>query len=186
MQDNITMQGLILLNPGKLKLNNIPIPALKPGHKLLKVTHCALCCTDAKMWKYGQRDLITPRILGHEICTIDQLTGQRYIIWPGVSCKNCTYCQNNAENMCNKIQIIGFNYDGGLAEFILSPEECLIPLDESLSEDIACLAEPLACAINALTLSNISANENVLIYGAGPLGLMTALLTKHYKANPFI
>lgn len=180
------MKAIILESQNTLKLKEIAMLAKTNKEALLKVLTCSLCRTDAKMWKYGHRDLVYPRILGHEICAIDQQSGIKYIIWPGISCNNCQYCNNGVNNLCDKIKIMGFNYDGGLSDFILADKESLISMPEGLSEQIACLSEPLACAINAIEQAKIKQNDHVLIYGAGPVGLMLAIEVVLIKAIPVI
>jgi D-arabinose 1-dehydrogenase-like Zn-dependent alcohol dehydrogenase len=179
------MKALILEKKGLLILKEVEPPEADSGEEVYQVTHCALCRTDAKMWNEGQRDLVLPRILGHEIAVIDSQSN-KYVVWPGISCKQCEFCQTGKENLCNKIQIIGFNSDGGLADSIRLSKESLIKLPPDLSSELACLAEPLACTINAFERSRLQKNQNVLIYGAGPVGLLAALVCKKYLAVPFI
>lgn len=162
----------------------MPEPA--ENEVLLQISHCALCRTDAKMWKMGQRDLRLPRILGHEICGISTESGRRFVVWPGRSCKKCELCQNGFENLCKSMQILGFHVDGGLAEYVAVPQDSLIPIPEKLPGDIACLAEPLACTINAMVSSQVLLGDKALVFGAGPVGLLTCLALKVHGSTPYI
>ena len=87
-----------------------PVPQ---GYSQFQVLCCAICRTDAKMWEQGHRDLVFPRVLGHEMVVSDK-NGNRYVVWPGKSCGLCRYCRNGRENLCEDMKITGFHHDGEL------------------------------------------------------------------------
>jgi len=170
-----TMECLQLEQPGLLHLRRRETPEPADCQVLLRISHCALCRTDVKMFKQGHRDLILPRVLGHEICGADAKTEERFVVWPGRSCGACRPCLRGAENLCREMRILGFHREGGLAEFVAVEKSALIPIPTKLPGEIACLAEPLACALNALQQVNLGEGEKLLIFGAGPVGLLMAL-----------
>ncbi|MGE0085231.1 MAG: alcohol dehydrogenase catalytic domain-containing protein [Desulfococcaceae bacterium] len=180
------MYSLQLEKAGVLKEKDIPIPKPESGEVLLSVTHCAVCRTDAKMWKQGHRDLILPRVLGHEICGILPESGKLFVVWPGNSCGLCAFCQKGLENLCPQMQILGFHKDGGFAKYAAVPEKSLIPVPDDLGGELACMAEPLACTLNAMEQSGVKENQHVLIYGAGPVGLMAGMSARYLGAVPFV
>ncbi|QTA87646.1 alcohol dehydrogenase catalytic domain-containing protein [Desulfonema magnum] len=180
------MNSLQLEKIGSLKLKPSPLPEISSGEILLKVTHCAVCRTDAKMWERGQRDLVLPRILGHEICGVSEQSKKRFVVWPGKACGHCQQCRRGSENLCREMEIMGFHKDGGFAEYAAVPESSLIPVPDDLAGNIASLAEPLACTLNALEQAKVRKGDRVLIYGAGPVGLMAGLAAHAQKAFPFI
>jgi D-arabinose 1-dehydrogenase-like Zn-dependent alcohol dehydrogenase len=83
------MKALRLKEIGLLSLEETPLLHIRNDEALIKISHCAIRRTDAKAWQNGQRDLVLPRILGHEICRKHELTGERYVVWPGKSCGTC-------------------------------------------------------------------------------------------------
>ncbi len=168
------MIALRLAATGDLVETSLPDPVPGPGEVLLRVTHCALCRTDAKMWRNGHRDLKLPRVLGHEICGTSS-DGARFVVWPGRACGTCPRCLGGVENLCPEMAITGFHRDGGLAEWVAVPEASLVPVPEGLNGDLACLAEPLACAVNGLAQVGATGTDTILVIGAGPVGLLTAL-----------
>ena len=172
------MKAVILRNIGDLFLSEIRAPELKGRERLLRVAACGLCRTDAKMWSKGQRDLILPRIVGHEICGIDIKSGRRAVVWPGVSCGKCENCRNGRENLCRSLEIIGFNRDGGLAEYVAVPASSLVPVPDEINSTTATLAEPFACALNAFDMLNIRKDGRLLIFGGGSLGLILAFIAR--------
>lgn len=177
---------LQLVKPGCIHLIERSLPEAGPGERLLRTTHCALCRTDAKMFITGHRDLVLPRVLGHEICGRDEASGEAFVVWPGLACGACRQCRAARENLCEQMRILGFHRDGGLAEFLLAPEACLLPVPPDLPGELACLAEPVACALNALQQVKLSSDESILIYGAGPVGLMVGIAAVAAGARTWI
>lgn len=182
----VIMKALVLEEIKKIHIANIKIPDRKDNEVLLKVINCSVCRTDAKMWLQGQRDLVLPRVLGHEICGQKLDSDERFIVWPASTCNRCYYCRNGAENLCSNIQVIGFHRDGGFAEYISVPKESLIKISEKVPPEVACMTELMSSAINAVEQVNLQKNQKVLIYGGGPAGLLLGLACKQYNANPVI
>ncbi len=161
------------------------IPTIKDGHELTDVLCCAICRTDAKMWEQGHRDLVLPRVLGHEM-VVKGPDSQRYVVWPGKSCGICCFCKAGQENLCEKMKITGFHTDGGFADRALLPSKSLIPIPDDLENHIACFAEPVGCVINAFEKLSFNPKDRVLIIGAGTMGLIISLYAKHLGLIPVI
>lgn len=178
------MKALVLKEIGWLVCDDIPDPVPGDGQVLVRVTRCALCKTDAKMYFLGHRDLTLPRVLGHEICGVREDTKERVVVWPGESCGTCRFCRSGTENLCDSVRILGFNTNGGLAQKIIINESSLVMIPETLSDDAACLAEPLACAINAIEQLSPTQGESLLVFGAGSVGLLLALAAKAFGLIP--
>lgn len=159
--------------------------AVDEGFVQTSVLCCAVCRTDAKMWEQGHRDLIFPRVLGHEMVVQDQ-GGQRYLVWPGKSCKTCAYCRSGRENLCEDMKITGFHMDGGFADRAVLPLESLIPIPADFNKHVACFAEPLGCIINAFEKLSYKENDRILILGAGSMGLLTALYALDLGLIPLV
>lgn len=161
---------------------------------LTDVLCCAICRTDAKMWEQGHRDLVFPRVLGHEMVVRvpdrdkqdkDQ-GGNQYIVWPGKSCGQCKYCKSHQENLCDDMEITGFHRDGGFAHQVILPKTSLIPLPVGMDIHTACFAEPVGCVVNAFEKLVYKKGDRVLVYGAGTMGLVTALYAKSMGLAPLI
>ncbi|MDR0318953.1 MAG: alcohol dehydrogenase catalytic domain-containing protein [Nitrososphaerota archaeon] len=180
------MKALILEGIGNIRITDVKVPICDKGEVLLKVNFCSICKTDAKMWFQGQRDLVLPRVLGHEICGQKLDSEKHYVIWPASTCNNCHCCKNGIENLCSSIQVIGFHRDGGFAQYIKVPKEALIEVPKNVPPEIACMAELLSSAINALEQINVQKNQKMLIFGGGPAGLMLCLAGKFFGVESFI
>jgi nicotinate-nucleotide--dimethylbenzimidazole phosphoribosyltransferase len=178
---------MMLTGLGKLEIVSSSPKTLKieKGFSQTRVLCCAICRTDAKMWEQGHRDLVFPRVLGHEMVVKDQ-SGQRFIVWPGKSCNICSFCQTGQENLCEDMKITGFHTDGGFASHAILPEESLIPVPEELDTHVACFAEPIGCVINAFEKLSLKKNHRILIFGAGTMGLITALYARHLGLIPLV
>ncbi|MCP4672313.1 MAG: alcohol dehydrogenase catalytic domain-containing protein, partial [Desulfobacula sp.] len=132
---------MILTGLGKLEINTCnksnekSTDTPEKGYIKTKVLCCAICRTDAKMWEQGHRDLVLPRILGHEMVVEDQ-NKARHIVWPGKSCGLCHFCITNRENLCENMKITGFHRDGGFADYAVLPKESLIPIPDNLDTHV--------------------------------------------------
>lgn len=155
------------------------------GYIKTRVLYCAICRTDAKMWEQGHRDLVFPRVLGHEMVVEDN-AGHRYAVWPGKSCGKCRYCLSDRENLCEDMKITGFHSDGGFSNCCMLPEDSLIPLPENMDPLVACFAEPVSCVVNAFEKLEWPKSGRILIYGAGTMGLITALYSRHCGLDPLL
>lgn len=174
------MKAFILDFPGKFAVRDIPEPTPGKDEIILRTTHCALCRTDARMCFNGHRDLITPRIPGHEICAVNPSSGIRYAIWPGDACGCCNYCLGGQENLCPEMRITGFHHDGGLSEMISMKSRNLIELPSEMPGDMIVFAEPVASAINLKKQLCAEAGEKIIIYGTGTMGLLIALVLSNF------
>lgn len=187
------MKAAVLKSPGVLQLEDLPTPECPAGGALLKIEACAVCGTDVKMLQQGHRDLAYPRILGHEIVgriveidsdsDSDSLKeGDLCQVWPGIACGSCGPCLRKADNRCRNMKIMGFNCDGGFAEYMplsgVNLTRGVNLLSANTDPALASLAEPLACCINGQELTRVSEGDVVLIYGAGPIGALHALLAE--------
>lgn len=171
------MKALLLDKNRELNCVEWPKPAAGSGEILLNPVACAVCRTDAVMWQQGHRDLVLPRIPGHEVCACraDNPRGPLYAVWPGTACGSCQYCIDGREHLCPSMRIAGFHRDGGFAECMAAPASSLIALPDGLSPDVATLAEPFGCALHAIERSRLSEGERVLVYGGGTLGQLLAV-----------
>ncbi len=180
------MKALRLRHIGDIRLEDVSEPAASEDSILLDVHFCALCRTDAKMWSAGHRDLVLPRILGHEICACDPVTNEYFAVWPGNACGTCPSCRDDKENLCSSMKVLGFHVDGGLAEKIWVSKRSLIHTSTKILPELICLAEPLGCGINAIEQLRLKPGQELLIFGAGPVGLLAALAASTRGIKPFI
>jgi threonine dehydrogenase-like Zn-dependent dehydrogenase len=177
---------------GGLKIGEVPPPTIGDDELLLRVDATSICGTDVKIARRGHRKLQAGQtiVLGHEfVGTIEQAgrrvkhysEGQRVGVAPNIGCGHCEMCGRGLMNMCPDYSAFGINIDGAHTEFIRIPAPAIaqgnvIPLTNGISPAEATLAEPLSCAVNGVRTARVEQGDIVLIYGAGPMGLLNLMV----------
>ncbi len=188
------MLAAYLYGPKDIRLKEVPIPETGDNEILLKVKSAAICGTDIRMINNGYKGITeqTPRILGHELSGVIEKVGKnigsyqpgmRIAVAPNMGCGVCDFCVSGNTHMCQDYRALGINLDGAFAEYVVIPEEAcrqgnIVVLADNVSFDEAALNEPLSCVYNGFLKCDIKAGDNVLIIGAGPIGIMHAKLAK--------
>lgn len=181
------MLALRFYAPEDLRLEDVPEPTCGTDEVKIRVKNCSTCGTDVKIRKNGHQNLAPPRIIGHEIAgevvevgsgvAGDWKPGDRVQVIAAVPCGKCHECRKGWMAVCQNQTSVGYQYDGGFAEYMIVPREVLavdgmnrIPDGVGFAE--ASAAEPFACAINAQEQLGIEPGDDVVIFGAGPIGCM--------------
>lgn len=188
------MRAVVYKGPGKLVLEEVPLPRVGRGEVLVKVEACSICGTDRKILRFGHRKIKAgeERILGHEIAGVIAEVGEgvkyyregmRVAIVPNVGCGFCSLCQQGLEQLCPDYDAFGISWPGGFAEYVLIPEVAvsrgnLVEIPDELSFAEAAVVEPLACCFSAYEAMGIRPGDSLLIFGAGPMGNLHLLLGK--------
>ena len=180
------MKAAVYYGPGDIRLEERPVPKPSRGEVRLRVEACAICGTDVRIFTQGQKNVVPPQVTGHEICgLVDAIgegaegykVGEKVIVVTPVGCMKCRACQRGRQNLCESFRAIGYHFNGGFTQFMVMPEEavsqgCLIRVPRELPAEEACLIEPLSCCVNGQEYLDIQVGDRVVIYGAGPIGLM--------------
>src|SRR5262245_32278946 len=185
------MKALRFYAPEDVRLEEVPEPECGAGEVKLRVRNCSTCGTDVKIWHNGHQNLTPPRVIGHEIAgevvevgaDVNATYGSAWqagdwakviAAWP---CGDGHECRKGWMAVCQNQTSVGYQYDGGFAEYMIVPREVLkvdglnrIP--DNVGFDEASAAEPFACAINAQELLGIEPGDTVVVFGAGPIGCM--------------
>ena len=187
------MKAVVLTGPGELEMTERAIPSCGDHEVLVQVKACNLCKTDLKCLTMGQRDLVYPRVLGHEISGViaevgaavtGYQKGQRVHVHPGIACGGCAYCEEGDDNLCDHMRIMGFNYDGGFQEYLIVPEEGVrgqiinIIENDTLSFEEISFIEPLSCCVNVQEKLKLAPSDTLLIIGAGRMGILNLRVAK--------
>ncbi|MCT4543924.1 MAG: alcohol dehydrogenase catalytic domain-containing protein [Vallitalea sp.] len=190
-----TMLAARMYGKQDIRLEQVAIPEINDNEILLKVKSAAICGTDIRMYMNGYKDISedNPRIIGHEFAGVIEKVGKNVTSYkegmivavaPNMGCGVCEFCTSGKGHLCQEFfQAPGINIDGAFAEYVKIPEPAVrqgnvIPLDERVSTEEAALNEPLSCVYNAFQKVGIFPGDNVLIIGAGPIGIMHAKLAK--------
>jgi 2-desacetyl-2-hydroxyethyl bacteriochlorophyllide A dehydrogenase len=179
------MLTVICESPGLLVARDRPRPARNPGDVLLRVKRVGVCGTDLHIFTGHQPYLEYPRVMGHEISGVVEAAdadsglapGDAVFVMPYLSCGHCVACRQGKTNCCVRIQVLGVHRDGGMAEYLALPERFVFKTD-GISLDDAAMLEFLAIGAHAVRRANIRTGQNVLVVGAGPIGIAAALFAQ--------
>ncbi|GAA1726742.1 L-threonine 3-dehydrogenase [Isoptericola hypogeus] len=189
------MRALTKLRPGPgLELIDVPEPEAGPGEIKIRVLRAGLCGTDLHLeaWDDWAASTVTaPLVLGHEFC------GDVVAVGPGVSslrvgdrvsgeghivCGTCRSCRAGRRHLCINTRGVGVHRDGAFADYVVIPASNAWPQPEGFDPDLGAIFDPLGNATHT-ALSFPMTGEDVVITGAGPIGLMAAAIARHVGAR---
>lgn len=197
------MKAIVYYAPGDIRYEDIPKPVRESGGLLVQVDACAVCGTDLKSKVHGNPRIKAPCVMGHEFTGIvvegidPYPAGRRIVMATSVSCGQCVFCQRGFRNLCTQLAPMSFSYPGGMAQYIAIPEAAVqgghvIAVPEGVPAELAALAEPASCAVNAVSqcfdLLRLDSPQDfappsVLVMGAGPMGLLNAVAARAFGAS---
>ena len=182
--------------PWNIEISDVQMPEPKEGEALLRVKSAGICGSDIGAFR-GTNGLVSyPRIIGHEIAgeviSIPENNkngikpGDRVIVDPYLYCGHCYPCSIGRTNCCVDLKVLGVHVDGGMAEYFCHPADMLLKVPDDMPWDIIPLAEPLTIALHGIHRLKLKAGEHIAINGAGPIGLLAAMVALHYGAEPIM
>ncbi|MEH7416226.1 zinc-dependent dehydrogenase [Neobacillus drentensis] len=195
------MRAAVFHGPNELKLEEVKKPEINEDEVLVRVNASAVCGTDVRIFEGKKtKGVRTPSVIGHELVgTIEEagskvkgfFAGDRVGVMPVIPCRKCYYCLNGRENVCANRTAIGYEYDGGFAEYVRIPSSALeagnlVKIPDHLTFEQAVITEPLACCINGQRKANVKMGDVVVVIGGGPIGLMHVQLAKIAGASTVI
>jgi len=188
------MKACVLESIGHLEYKEVKMPIAKDGEVLVKIMASGICGSDiSRVLTKGTYHF--PTIPGHEFSgrivgitkgVSPELLGQKAAIFPLIPCRQCEFCQIGEYAQCKNYNYFGSRCDGGFAEYIAVPTWNLVLAPDSLSYQEIAMAEPSAVAIHALRQVGVEISDNVVIFGAGPIGLMLGQWAKAWGADKII
>lgn len=177
------MKALVITDNHKMEYQDIPKPEVTEKKVLIKVAYCGICGSDLPRYFEGGVHSF-PQVLGHEFSgTVEEVgegvnkikVGDRVAVAPLVPCGQCDNCQKGEPAMCTDYSFIGSREQGAMAEYVVVPEKNCVNVPDNLSLKEAAMLEPLTVAIHGIERIRISAGADVLVLGAGTIGLLTVL-----------
>lgn len=174
------MKALVYEAPRVMNLRDIDRPAPGRGEVLLRIAYSGICGSELSGF-LGQNSLRTPPLVfGHELSgTVEEIgpdtasveVGTRVTVNPLVSCGRCEFCVTARHQLCRRRLLLGASLPGSNAEYVVVPATALEAVPDGLDLRDASMAEPAACAVHAVSLSDIGPEDSALVVGAGPIGL---------------
>lgn len=186
------MKALVYTQPNEMQILERPYPSLEANEVVLKIESVGICGSDLHAF-HGHDPRRKPGlVLGHEFAgTVEETSssqfskGQRVTGNPLITCGHCEYCLQGRNNLCANRTMVGMTRPGAFAQYMSIPASSLITIPSGLSVDAAALTEPAATAVHAINLSMRALQRpiqecHVLILGGGAIGMLSALLLRHY------
>ena len=188
------MLANIIIKPGTIELREIKTPKPSHGEILVKIKASLTCGTDLKAFRHGHPMIPMPGVFGHEFSGVVAEVGKgvkgfkegdEIMAVHTAPCLKCIYCKKRLYNLCDKI--MDTKVLGAFAEYILLTEyivkQNVLYKPKNLSFEEAAFLEPLSCVVHSMKSVDIKRGDNVLVIGAGPIGLLHLLLSKEKGAT---
>ncbi len=193
-----TMKALVKsrAEPG-IWLEEVAVPSPGTNEVLIKIQKTGICGTDAHIYNWddwARRNIQTPRVIGHEfVGAIVELgpgvdgyaVGDRVTAEGHIACGHCRNCRAGKRHLCAFAVGIGGGRDGAFAEYLVMPAGNLWPVHDDISSDIAAILDPLGNAVHCALSFDVVA-EDVLVTGAGPIGIMAAAVCRFIGARHIV
>ena len=175
-------------------MTDVAVPELGHNDLLIKIRKTAICGTDVHIYnwdEWSQKTIPVPMVVGHEyvgevvgigqevkgFSIGDRVSGEGHI-----TCGHCRNCRGGRTNLCRNAQGVGVNRPGAFAEYLVLPAFNAFKIPDNISDDLAAIFDPFGNAVHT-ALSFDLVGEDVLISGAGPIGIMAAAICKHVGAR---
>jgi (R,R)-butanediol dehydrogenase / meso-butanediol dehydrogenase / diacetyl reductase len=201
------MKAARFYGPGDIRIDDVPEPRVRPGTVKVEVEWCGICGTDLHEYLEGPifappagsphplTGETVPITLGHEFAGVvaetgdgvtDVHRGDRVVVEPYIICGHCDACEQGKYNVCQTLGFVGLSgYGGGFSQFVVAERRWIHPLRD-LGTDVGALVEPLAVAYHAVRLSGAQPSHTALVFGAGPIGLVTTAALRARGVNQII
>jgi len=175
-------------------MQDVPVPEIGPNDVLIKVRKASICGTDVHIWNWdawAQKTIKVPMVIGHEFMgEISKLgaevtgfqVGDRVSGEGHITCGHCRNCRAGKRHLCRNTVGLGVNRPGCFAEYVSLPAFNVFRVPKEIPDEIASFFDPLGNAVHT-ALSFDLVGEDVLITGAGPIGVMAAAISKHVGAR---
>jgi len=190
-----TMRALVKSEPAPgLVMREVPVPEPGPNDVLIRIHKSAICGTDMHIWDWNawaQKTIPVPMHVGHEYVGIIERVGSAVTGYKGgervtgeghMVCGHCRNCRAGKRHLCPHTTGVGVNRPGSFAEYLSIPAENAFPVPDSIPDDIVSIFDPFGNAVHTALSFNL-VGEDVLITGAGPIGIMAAAVCKHVGAR---
>lgn len=192
------MKAAVLHSPGHCSIEDLPTPRIESGELLIAVEANTICGTDLRLIAGTKSAGVRPGVvLGHEFCgRIVEVgsgmdcwkVGQQVSVSPAVVCHKCPQCLAGRENLCTSLRLFGYEFDGGLAQYVRIPRDAMkhgrvVGTERDVPPELLALAEPLSCCLNGQRITPVNSEMNVVVMGTGAIGLIHIALAAHAGAK---
>lgn len=178
------MQAAVYCGTEDIQVKNLPRPEIASHEVLVRVRFGGICGTDMAIYAGKHPRAKAPLVPGHEVSGVIEEVGadvsahwkpgMRVVIYPLITCGQCAPCREGNAHVCESLQLVGIDRDGGFAEFVRVEPEKLFAIPDSVTDEQAAVIEPLAVAVHSVENSRFRTGDTALVIGAGPIGNLVA------------
>lgn len=190
------MKSIVIRQPNELVIEDRDIPQPAAGDVRVKIKLAGICGSDSHIYRGHNPFAKYPRVIGHEFFGVidavgegvsDARLGERVSVDPVISCGQCYPCSIGKPNVCTSLVVLGVHRDGGFSEYAVVPAGNAWVIPDSIEDKHAVMVEPFTIAANVTGQAQPTEQDVALIYGAGPMGLVTVQALKGvYKVKQVI
>lgn len=182
-----SMRAAVADGRGGIEILDVPVPTPDEGWIVIAPVGTGVCGTDLHLVQGDYPHGRFPVIPGHEFAGYVTAIGSGvtgiqegdYVgVNPNVSCGHCAWCRRGATNLCTDLKPVGVAIDGSCAEYVAVPRSIAFPLDARIPHGVAPLIEPFACVLHALERVPDWRDQEMVVFGAGSIGLMAIILAQ--------
>ncbi len=188
------MKAVVFSSPGQMSIESVPDPECAADEVIVEVAQAGICGTDLHIFRDEYHSTF-PLIAGHEfvgrVADVGRRdswlhVGDRVAADPNLYCGECYYCRQEQSNHCLNWQGIGITRPGAFAEYVAVPRRACYQVPDGITDTEAAFIEPLSCVIHALKRLRVCPGDDVLIFGAGPMGLLLVQALRQSGASMIV
>ena len=186
------MKAIVFKGVKQVEYETVPIPEVLEGWTLVKISHAGICGSDMTIYHGKHPRAKAPLIMGHEFSGYVEsehpefAKGTLVTCFPYIPCKKCERCLNGQYHVCKNLKLIGIDRDGGMAEYATVPDDMLYRVPENVTPEAAAFIEPIGISVHAARTGGYKPGDSVIVFGAGGIGLSTALTLRNFGAEHVI
>lgn len=183
------MQAIVFTGQNQVELWDKPVPQAPEGWALIKVSHAGICGSDLTIYLGAHPRAKAPLVMGHEFSgyleqDIPGLPkGTLVTVDPLLSCGTCAPCREGNSHVCRTLGLLGIDCDGGMAEYAIAPIPMIVPVPQGVSPKLGAFIEPIAVTVHAVRMAAFLPGDHALAFGAGAIGLATAITLRRSGAS---
>lgn len=182
------MKAVSYQDKGTVAVVDKPAPQPMGNQAKIQVAYAGICGTDLSIAAGKHPRAQPPLVMGHEFSGIvvelprethsDLTIGDRVTVYPLLSCGACYVCHIGLPHVCRDLKLLGIDTDGAFAEYAVAAEDALLKLADNMTDVEGALIEPLSVCVHAARMSRLQIGDTVVVTGAGPIGLLMAMVAQ--------
>ncbi len=189
------MNAIVFPKPETIEFTTVADPTCAPDEVVVQVETSGICGTDLHIYRneyMGEFPLIPGHEFGGRVVEVGSgvqtgvQVGDRVAVDPNLYCGHCEFCRREESNHCLNLQVVGVTRPGGFAQYVAVPGKACYNVPDSLSNAQMAFIEPLACIVYGMSRLRIPPADSIVLFGAGPIGLLLLQAMRHSGAGPIV